>query len=324
LASATCALALAAQLVLTAAAAAAPAGVDPRWPKALAPTELPAAAESWSSAACAGCHLEQARAHEVSGHAHAGDNFVFRASLKVEEPRWCLGCHTPLGRSDDEPGVSCVVCHAGGRGVLSRTPSPEAPHPIEVDSRFGSAEFCGHCHQFGFREVSGGLSQTHLQQDTVGEHARWQAATRDARSCADCHPLHAMGGVRRLEALKRAIVVERSGDSLRLSTRDTGHPLPTGDVMRWITLEVADEPLFERPTELARFGRALALRPVLHVYDDHRLPAAGEPPVEVALPREARVYRLVLHLVAPDQEERVLPASLSRLVIHQDWIQESP
>ena len=274
---------------------------------------------------------------------------MFTAALRFDDPTWCVQCHAPQASKADrsvpaadapaeEHGVGCAACHAGRGAVLSSKPSPKSPHAIEVTPALRNGELCATCHQFGFsvRDSHGALarlSSVQPQQDTVSEWREWSRHSGDARGCVDCHMAkadHAFGGVRRFEQLKAAVVVEENAGALSVSTREMGHPFPTGDIMRTLTLEVATEPLFEKPTVAARWGRTLGMQrwsdddTYLAVTADHRL---SQLPEIVSLPSGSRwvAWRLVLHLVSPEQEQKgLLPSQVSRVVINAGMLKENP
>jgi hypothetical protein len=310
----------------------------PRFPKGLRAMELPPVPlglKDWSQARCVKCHEPHADAWQHSGHAAARTNFVFQAALRFDEPQWCVRCHAPQARRADrsvpaagaaaeETGITCAACHAGERGVLSSHESPKSPHAIEVDARLHSGELCSACHQFGFsvRDAHGALtrlSKVSPQQNTWDE---WKASG-EARTCVDCHMKdHAFGGVRRFDALKAAISVrEIEGGALEVATHDMGHPFPTGDIMRWLTLEVATDAFFEKPVVAAKWGRDLGQQQwsdgdtYLGVVSEHRL--SGSERVELPPGTDWSAWRLVVHLVSLDQEAKgLLPPQASRVIIN--------
>lgn len=305
-----------------------------RFPQGTARMQLGPGHASGATASCTSCHEAETAAWAASGHASARVNFVFRASLTKDEPEWCVGCHAPLATKFDrsvppadapaeERGIGCSACHAP---ATDGTPAPKGN------------ELCATCHQFGFAlpRTTGAIriSEAKVQQDTFEEWKRWSAAAGDARGCVECHMAggdHAFGGVHRTEALRRAVAVTvvDGGRALEVRTRDTGHRLPTGDIMRWLSLEAAADPLFEEPVVVARFVRELARRrwepdegPYLGVLRSTALPDSAAAPVRVALPpRDARgrrlvAWRLVYHLVSEAQEnEGMLDPSASRVVL---------
>ncbi len=134
---------------------------------------------------------------------------------------------------------------------------------------------------------------------------------------------HAFGGVRRFDALKAALEVHETADgaALAVTTKGIGHPFPTGDIMRWLTLEVATEPFFEKPTVAAKWGRELGLAKwsdgatYLGVTSEHRLD--GTERVELPKGTNWVAWRLVVHLVSLEQETKgLLPPQASRVIIN--------
>lgn len=312
----------------------------------------PPGLEDWSSARCAGCHEDQAAALELSGHADARFGVVFRAALEGEEPALCVRCHAPLaadatrgrptpGAALEERGIPCAACHAAPGGVRARRSSGDARHGVVVDPDLGGAS-CGGCHAFGFPLGPAPFAPRTLslhdpQQDTDAEWRAWRAASGDPRDCLDCHGGgdHAFGGRRRIEALARAISVTAAPGALLVGNREAGHRLPTGDVMRALSIEVASEPLFEAPIVLRRFDRTLGLVPAradepAHAggVADDRLPHAGGGVVEITLPTTdppLRYGRVVYHLLSLDQERReLLPKAASRVVLQTFSLGETP
>ncbi len=311
------------------------AAPTPRFPQGTArmePGPAPHGLPDWDVKRCAECHPAQVESWRNSGHANARIDDVFQVAITEDRPAWCVQCHAPLARnlergalppdsSTEEHGVTCAGCHAA-LGDARATPGMP----------------CAGCHQFGFPVLNGSgqrvrLSATQWQQDTVGEWTRWRDQFHDTRHCTDCHMPrgdHGLGGTRRTESLKAALVVEQTRGALRISTREVGHGFPTGDVMRWVSVEVANEPLFESPRTVATFGRRLEVRawpgeslPHLGAVEDSRL-RPGETR-RVPVPEGARYARIVYHLVSREQEDSGLyPAGLSRLVLWAAPVQARP
>jgi hypothetical protein len=311
-----------------------------RFPKGLAPMKLPppaAGLKSWSDAECAGCHRAEGQEHALSGHAVARSSFVFQAGAKDERPQWCVGCHAPLASSfetrepsstaPEEAGIGCAACHAGTRGVLSSAASPSAPHAIEATPALRDGTLCANCHGFGFLLTHEDAAQTlshRPQQDTVNEWLQWKRLTGAATTCWSCHARdssgHALSGHRNAAALREAVSVERKGDVLEVRTAGVGHALPTGDVMRWISIEFSRDGFFSGEPA-AHFGLTLGTRrwpgedgPRLGIVEDTRLqPHQAR---EVPIPSGAVAWQLVYHLVSEQQEQRGnLSPALSRLVL---------
>ncbi|WP_371745719.1 multiheme c-type cytochrome [Myxococcus sp. CA033] len=298
----------------------------PRFPQGTARMEVgpaPHGLPDWSVQRCAECHAPQVEAWKRSGHATARTDDVFQVAITEDRPAWCVQCHAPLARNlergalptgspPEEHGVTCAGCHA----------------PLG-DAKAAPAMPCAGCHQFGFPVLQGDgqrvrLSDTQWQQDTVGEWTRWRKQTGDTRHCTSCHMPrgdHGLGGTRRTESLKAALVVEAVDGALLLSTRDVGHAFPSGDVMRWVSVEVSDHPLFESSRTVATLGRRIEVRawppeplPHLGAVEDTRL--VPGPPRRIRMPAGARYARVVYHLVSREQEDSGLyPPGLSQLVL---------
>lgn len=310
---------------------------SPRFPKGMSAMVLPPTPrglKTWKSRECVSCHPTEARQHGLSGHAVAAANPVFEFAQQAEGSTWCVSCHAPLAASGDD-GISCAACHAEKGGVAARTLSHRAPHAVIVSPALTDGRLCAGCHQFGFalqesRHRVLGLA-TEMQQDTYAEWRGWADRTHDLRSCVDCHMPrgnHDLGGRHRAEALKASVRVVAKGLRLDIATQDVGHRFPTGDVMRWVSVEVAPDLLFEDFEVVTRFKRTLALshhsdepmeRPT--VVADNRLFASGTTAACVDLPalvrgRRSVAYRVVYHLVAEHQEgDALLPASLFRIIL---------
>src|SRR5262249_14182231 len=152
------------------------------------------------------------------------------------------------------------------------------------------------------------------QQDTYGEWVAWKAETHREETCQSCHMAdHSFGGVRRVEALRRSIQVSRTNDgsALEIWLEDVGHKVPTGDVMRYLTIEIASDVLFEDAVEVASFGHRLGVQtwpgetgPRTGLLENTSLSPGRSHAVRVPLPSPApgrpwKVWRLVYHLVSP-------------------------
>ncbi|MCY1045480.1 multiheme c-type cytochrome [Corallococcus sp. bb12-1] len=312
--------------------AAAPSARFPQGTARMEPGPAPHGLPDWDVRRCEECHAEQVTQWRASGHATARTDDVFQVAITEDRPAWCVQCHAPFARNlkrgalppdspAEERGVTCAGCHA----------------PLG-DAMGAQAMPCAGCHQFGFPVLDSGgrrqrLSATQSQQDTVGEWTRWREQSGDTRHCTACHMPrgdHGLGGTRRTDSLKAALKVEQVRGALLLSLRDVGHAFPTGDVMRWVGVEVANEPLFESPRTVATFGRKLELRswpgealPHLGAVEDTRL-LPGQTR-RVPLPPGARYARIVYHLVSRQQEDSGLyPAGLSRLVLWAAPLQSPP
>jgi hypothetical protein len=160
------------------------------------------------------------------------------------------------------------------------------------------------------------LAPEHLQQATFSEWRAWQAATGDTRTCLSCHPAHTFGGPHREARLRQSVRVAfaPSTRTFTVSTTGVGHAFPSGDVMRWLSIEIADDPLFEEREVVARFGKTLQMRgDHLQVVSDTTI--VGSARVTVTQP--FRYYRLLYHLVS-EPEEQGLDSALTAIVLDAD------
>ncbi len=232
--------------------------------------QRPDGGAGWMSAEdCGDCHTAELRQWTDSRHHRAFTNDLFQAGLIAEPQAFCVHCHAPTApqvaevlpnlpayaalspRSAPGPGlafapepraaegVGCAACHLRDGAVLSAGPdAPAAPHPIRVEPRFGTAAACRGCHQF--LAPDGPSTPRWWMQSTWAE---WQISEPDGDpDCLDCHMKggdHAMTGAHDADRLRGALEVRPAPGGLRLTARGVGHRLPTGDLFRAITVEIA-------------------------------------------------------------------------------------
>jgi len=224
--------------------------------KGLAPVDLGAtAAADRSAAACLDCHADTHAEWSASRHAVAWTNGIFQREFRREPLDWCVRCHAPLAPGDAASvdavaaeGVNCAVCHLRDGVMLASAHAPDSPHLTEVVSGFGSADYCGGCHQFAFPfvEDDGAVRRytDHPMQNTVAEFRA--SAHRDiAGECLGCHGTtpagHRFPGAHDLAALQHAAELHVCADgprTIELAVRNVGagHALPTGDLHRHLQL----------------------------------------------------------------------------------------
>jgi hypothetical protein len=166
-----------------------------------------------------------------------------------------------------ELGVGCVSCHVvegalyAGEAHAGQAVRHEAPHAVLRAPGFDGAFGCGSCHEFAFPGERG--AKPWLMQSTVSEHR--ESAHAD-ESCGHCHmPVvkgraggshrsHRFEASRSEAMLKRAVRVDASVEEralvVALSPGEVGHAVPTGDLLRRLTLVVelldAEGTLLER------------------------------------------------------------------------------
>jgi hypothetical protein len=264
---------------------------------------------------CEHCHQEIAEEWRGSEHRSAHDDPVFQRALEAEPLAFCRGCHAPEAASGSATrtaqagraslGVACVTCHLAGVAVMA---SPRwlpslAPHRLDRQRSFAADDACAGCHQFPFGDDERRPS-TALMQRTLDEH---RASPYADRPCAACHmPLvgegrqrhrsHAFAATRDPASLARAVTVEASRPSprrieLRVSPREVGHALPTGDLFRRLSVgaEVVgdDFQVLASTTALLgrRFGEGLGVdgSPIKIELGDDRPGAHGATPALVVL-----------------------------------------
>ena len=246
--------------VLSALAALALPGGAALFPVGLRPIEDGATPPAQRSVqACGKCHPLQTREWQQSRHAKAWVNGIFQREYKQQPLDWCIHCHAPLrsqieqikaggGELADE-GVTCAVCHQRDGKMLAREKHPDSPHDTVARADFGSAQFCGGCHQFNFPlfgedgQVSGYSAfpmQNTVAQFLAGPYAG--ATAGSAPRCGQCHAQspggHTFPGAHDEAMLDRALghtlCRTRSEIRLVLTNRGAGHNVPTGDVHRHI------------------------------------------------------------------------------------------
>ena len=215
------------------------------------------------NAACERCHLDIAAEWRASLHRQAYTNTSFAAALRREPIAFCRGCHAPEADPERRApmalahlGVGCVSCHTPNGGDVLAAPRSNlshetAPHPVQRDARFATADACASCHQFEFP------GSRDLMQSTIREHAASQHA---ATPCAGCHmPItadpadptrrhrsHAFIASRDPAFVRQAVRVQAVRDDtttilLTLTPGFVGHAFPTGDLFRRLVV-VAEVP----------------------------------------------------------------------------------
>jgi hypothetical protein len=304
----------------------------------------PVAGTGLRSADCAVCHAEVAAEWRGSMHARSFLDPVFRAEFDgTRDTTSCRSCHSPLAALDTpeptlaEEGIGCTACHVRDGEVLSaRAPSAHSPHPIRVAPELGSPEFCAGCHEFRFpsfgRADGPPYDPSALQQST---HSEWRASpAASTHTCNDCHMPNvtrasgATGRVHRVRSLEDRPFVEsalevaaeidrtarRTRVRIRLTVREAGHAVPTGDIFRVLVITV-DSAEGTAHRELRR-NFAERWTPGGWVlddsYDDRVMPGVPKS-VTLELPpgRGAVRYRVELHRLAPESaRHRGFPESL--------------
>lgn len=230
------------------------------------------------AAECGDCHEEQHAAWAASRHRSAWTNDLFQAGFLAEPRPFCVRCHAPLKRQQDEilpnlgayaaldprhrgpvppmqpeptasEGVGCVVCHLregrvqGPRAVDAL--ESDSPHPVDAVPQMATSAFCRTCHEFPMPSwVDGQLFLSDApMQSTWSEWRAWaDGQTAPARECQGCHMpegRHHFDGAHDRERLAQSIAVDTSEPGvLVLRLVDVGHALPSGDLFRRVTVEL--------------------------------------------------------------------------------------
>jgi hypothetical protein len=287
---------------------------------ALSSIEVPRASSGTSRDACGSCHAGAVAEWERSLHRASFSDPFFQAGYRVDHRRFCRDCHAPLHRGSGDPapgtvaydeGIACASCHVPARAHPSSAPS------TDFDERT-----CSDCHQFHFPDQGPrGFDASEWMQRTEEE---WRESGR-TESCVDCHMRgdgerreHAFTVVGEPSRIAASIAIEarfaRAGESteveVHLSSRRTGHALPTGDVLRALELTVTAPPAApERRLLRRRFGtelsfdRSIGFSARLREREDSRIPPRGARIERFVFPGAVRSvdYRLDYLRAIPDQ-----------------------
>ncbi len=205
---------------------------------------------------CEACHEREARQWRGSQHSTAYTDHEFQRALAREPMPFCRTCHAPEADPmrpasgwQAEIGVGCVTCHVVGDAVLAGAgPEAAAPHPLRRDPRFGAADACANCHEFGFPDNHRRAEPLAMQR-TIAEHA---ASPQRDTTCVACHMRdedgarsHVFRGTRDVrfvaDALEiRATRVAADAVEITIGARAdrVGHAVLTGDLFRRLTIAV--------------------------------------------------------------------------------------
>lgn len=275
--------------------------------------DVPAPNDDLRDEACMRCHVDDARHWETSAHHTSFTNEIFQAEWRLHEQAACVRCHAPLADPEAPQGeaalngISCAVCHVRDGAVLSAHASPEAPHPITVDTSLSTSEACAHCHDFTFASVAPTpYDDAEMLQGTMRE---WHEV-EGRGTCQHCHMAegnHAMPGARDASLLARALTVEASAALVDGETEVTltlmsqaGHAVPTGDMFRRLEVEAwptTHNAAHVSTTLMRHFDRAHG---EMHQVRDERVPANAPRVVTLTLPRTRRVaWRITWQALDP-------------------------
>jgi hypothetical protein len=177
------------------------------------------------NAACERCHRDIAAEWRASLHRQAYTNASFAAALRREPIAFCRGCHAPEADPERRApqalahlGVGCVSCHTpnGDTSAVLAAPrsnlsSETAPHPVQRDPQFATADACASCHQF---EFPGSLD---LMQSTDPEHAASAYTPPPRAPAATCRSRRPRGSHRRHRS--HAFIASRDPAFVRQAVR---------------------------------------------------------------------------------------------------------
>lgn len=228
-----------------------------------------------SAETCRNCHSTIYEQWSRSRHRVAWTNPIFQDGFHFEPSTRCVHCHAPLKEQFDaiqnpthapspnlaHEGINCVVCHVREGKVFGVHETKNALHSYRATSELSRPEFCAGCHQFEFHRVrDGNLSLTGIpMQNTYGEWREYVKRGGD-RTCQNCHMpdgRHEFPGANDRNFLRKALEVRAGENSITLKSVGVGHEFPTGDLFRYLTLEVA--PLGGSFTVVKKFRRNFTL-----------------------------------------------------------------
>jgi hypothetical protein len=216
--------------------------------------------EDLSAESCRSCHEQTYDEWKTARHSQAWTNPVFQEGFLVESQDRCIYCHAPMKQQFDEikankgmmishEGVTCTACHVRESHIYSSKSEGSQFHPWAKDRQLQSPKFCAGCHQFNFNKTVNG--QAYLTPLTVqNTYREWLdfKARGGKGTCQSCHMpegKHTFSGAHTFETLKGAISLSVKNDlggfEFLLTPKKVGHRLPTGDLFRHLTLEVAQK-----------------------------------------------------------------------------------
>ena len=322
---------------------------------------LPEEAPFLSARACQSCHGHVFEQWKKSRHAQAWTNPIFQEGYIAEPDPTCVYCHAPheeqheevrqnkawyesmhpekgslinLPTKHSEPksqeGITCATCHVRSGKMISAADNPAAMHPIIVDERIKTSEFCKDCHDFPIFERDNGILHvsTTPMQTTYQEWKVWSEGG-GTQQCQGCHMpdgRHDFHGANQRSLLHRSIEIDvhsvQNKAIFEVSTTGVGHHVPSGDLFRHLTIDVQERNEWK---EIAYIGRKFAIkwegdRSFKRLVSDTSLrpdeSQAYEYPVEKGMK-----WRLVYHYGSKVDEARaVLPSSVLIEILDQGVI----
>lgn len=321
------------------------------WQTPLARAGLPRGLPDIRASSCAVCHRQAAREWSRSAHAHAWRDPQFQGEwAKDGRPDLCLSCHTPLPEQADQgatalrdEGVTCAACHVRHGTVLAPRDSPAAPHAIVTDRAAMGHDACLRCH-----EAQARVSATLVCAFTTGSDWKRSPAARDGKNCVSCHMRTSDGHVRHdfpgmgvakaateagdvLDGYRPGLDVRLAFDqesygpgdevaaTVTVTNTHAGHPVPTGDVERFVEVEASllrtgGDPI---ATERVRFGERWEWWPVAKKLADERLAPGSSRTMRLRgrVPRDSGAGDVILTVTVTNHRITDSNAAVSRLGI---------
>ena len=331
------------------------------WSFSIYDKPLPNDAPFISARACQSCHGHIVDQWKESRHAQAWSNPIFQEGYIAEPDPTCVYCHAPhkeqleevrrnkawyeamhpekgsllnLPAKYPEPqsqeGITCATCHVRSGKMIAGAENTAAMHPIIVDERLKTSEFCKDCHDFPIFERDNGVLHisTTPMQTTYQEWKNW-SENGGKQQCQGCHMpdgRHEFHGANQRSLLHQSIHIDvQSANNkvlFQVVTNGVGHHVPSGDLFRHLTIDIQKEEGWE---EIAYIGRKFALkwegdRSFKRLISDTSLrpniPQIYEYPLEKSVQ-----WRLVYHYGSKVDEARaVLSPSVLVEVIEQGVI----
>ena len=235
-------------------------------------------------------------------------------------------------------GINCAACHLRGGVLLASKPPSKAAkqaHPkIRWEPKLKRSSFCAGCHQFNFTKKLTDPTRV-MQSPAQNTYKAWlqSHAKRKGKTCQSCHMKggdHTTPGAHNLAFVRRAItpkVLWKSDKMLHITftSRNVGHPIPTGDPFRRLLLEVCPTPACKvvwwrrllRKTFVFRNGEWFP-------HKDSRIPgptssATGLWKADVKLPIKAKsvFWRLRYFYAEYQHHQFLLPSDISSVLFAQ-------
>ena len=266
-------------------------------------------------------------------------------------------------RELQQESITCATCHVRDGAIIGPGLGGDPPHPVRTDPELLSQRTCERCHN-----VSATLSSTLVCNFSTGDEWDESPAREEGRSCIDCHmpsverQIAAGGPVRTshqhrwpgsgiakfpedVQTVRAAYV---PGYEIELSARHTstderpgvrielvitnsrsGHALPTGDVERFITLNVSVEDAAGASvwTHEERIGERWEWYPAARQLSDNSLRPGERRVLELEAPIEGAAaetlfVEVIAHNHRMDEQNARLSGILGRYPLSVETMRE--